>query len=41
MMYQGRLAEAEPWLERAERTLRAEAEPAAWAATSRWTGPGP
>jgi LuxR family maltose regulon positive regulatory protein len=29
MMYQGRLAEAEPWLERAERTLRAEVEPAA------------
>ncbi len=29
MLYQGRLAEAEPWLERAERTLRAEVEPAA------------
>jgi LuxR family transcriptional regulator, maltose regulon positive regulatory protein len=29
MMYQGRLDEAEPWLERAERTLRAEVEPAA------------
>ena len=28
-LYQGRLDEAEPWLERAERTLRAEAEPAA------------
>src|SRR5712671_7496682 len=26
---QGRLDEAEPWLERAERTLRAEVEPAA------------
>ena len=29
MLYQGRLDEAEPWLERAERTLRAEAEPVA------------
>jgi LuxR family transcriptional regulator, maltose regulon positive regulatory protein len=29
LLYQGRLDEAEPWLERAERTLRAEAEPAA------------
>jgi LuxR family transcriptional regulator, maltose regulon positive regulatory protein len=29
MLYQGRLEEAEPWLERAERTLRTEAEPAA------------
>ena len=29
MMYQGRLEEAEPWLERAERTLRTEVEPAA------------
>ena len=29
LLYQGRLAEAEPWLERAERTLRAEVEPAA------------
>jgi LuxR family transcriptional regulator, maltose regulon positive regulatory protein len=29
MLYQGRLADAEPWLERAERTLRAEVEPAA------------
>ena len=29
LLYQGRLAEAEPWLERAERTLRTEAEPAA------------
>src|SRR5580693_1988429 len=29
MLYQGRLAEAEPWLERAEQTLRAEMEPAA------------
>ncbi|HEV3294385.1 MAG TPA: hypothetical protein VG123_35835, partial [Streptosporangiaceae bacterium] len=29
MLYQGRLAEAEPWLERAERTLRSEVEPAA------------
>jgi LuxR family transcriptional regulator, maltose regulon positive regulatory protein len=29
MLYQGRLEEAEPWLERAERTLRAEVEPAA------------
>jgi LuxR family maltose regulon positive regulatory protein len=29
LLYQGRLEEAEPWLERAERTLRAEAEPAA------------
>jgi LuxR family transcriptional regulator, maltose regulon positive regulatory protein len=28
-LYQGRLEEAEPWLERAERTLRAEVEPAA------------
>ena len=28
-LYQGRLDEAEPWLERAERTLRAEAEPVA------------
>ncbi len=28
-LYQGRLDEAEPWLERAERTLRAEVEPAA------------
>jgi LuxR family maltose regulon positive regulatory protein len=30
LFYQGRLAEAEPWLDRAERTLRGEAEPAAW-----------
>jgi len=29
MLYQGRLAEAEPWLDRAERTLRTEVEPAA------------
>jgi LuxR family maltose regulon positive regulatory protein len=29
MLYQGRLAEAEPWLEHAEQTLRAEVEPAA------------
>ena len=29
MLHQGRLDEAEPWLERAERTLRAEVEPAA------------
>ncbi len=29
LLYQGRLEEAEPWLERAERTLRAKAEPAA------------
>jgi LuxR family transcriptional regulator, maltose regulon positive regulatory protein len=29
MLYQGRLDEAEPWLERAEGTLRAEVEPAA------------
>ena len=29
LLYQGRLEEAEPWLERAERTLRAEVEPAA------------
>jgi LuxR family maltose regulon positive regulatory protein len=29
MLYQGRLEEAESWLERAERTLRTEAEPAA------------
>ncbi len=29
MLNQGRLDEAEPWLERAERTLRTEAEPAA------------
>ena len=29
MLYQGRLNEAEPWLERAERTLRAEVEPVA------------
>ena len=29
LLYQGRLDEAEPWLERAERTLRAEVEPAA------------
>jgi len=29
MLYQGRLDEAEPWLERAECTLRAEVEPAA------------
>jgi LuxR family maltose regulon positive regulatory protein len=28
-LYQGRLDEAEPWLERAERTLRTEVEPAA------------
>ena len=27
MLYQGRLDEAEPWLERAERTLRAGVEP--------------
>jgi LuxR family transcriptional regulator, maltose regulon positive regulatory protein len=29
LLYQGRLDEAEPWLERAEQTLRAEVEPAA------------
>jgi LuxR family maltose regulon positive regulatory protein len=29
MLYQGRLADAEPWLERAERTLRPEVEPVA------------
>jgi LuxR family transcriptional regulator, maltose regulon positive regulatory protein len=29
LLYQGRLADAEPWLERAERTLRIEVEPAA------------
>ena len=29
MLYQGRLDEAEPWLERAEHTLRTEVEPAA------------
>jgi LuxR family transcriptional regulator, maltose regulon positive regulatory protein len=29
LLYQGRLEEAEPWLERAEQTLRAEVEPAA------------
>jgi LuxR family maltose regulon positive regulatory protein len=29
MLYQGRLADAEPWLECAERTLRTEVEPAA------------
>jgi LuxR family transcriptional regulator, maltose regulon positive regulatory protein len=29
LLYQGRLAEAEPWLERAERTLHTEADPAA------------
>ncbi len=29
LLHQGRLEEAEPWLERAERTLRAEVEPAA------------
>jgi LuxR family transcriptional regulator, maltose regulon positive regulatory protein len=29
LLYQGRVAEAEPWLERAERTLRTEVEPAA------------
>ena len=29
LLYRGRLEEAEPWLERAEQTLRAEAEPAA------------
>ena len=29
MLYRGRLDEAEPWLERAERTLRTEVEPAA------------
>ena len=29
LLYQGRLDEAEPWLERAEHTLRIEAEPAA------------
>jgi len=29
LLYQGRLEEAEPWLERAERILRAEVEPAA------------
>jgi LuxR family maltose regulon positive regulatory protein len=29
MLFQGRLDEAEPWLERAERTLRTEVEPAA------------
>ncbi len=29
LLYQGRLDEAEPWLKRADQTLRAEAEPAA------------
>jgi LuxR family transcriptional regulator, maltose regulon positive regulatory protein len=29
LLYQGRLDEAEPWIERAERTLRTEVEPAA------------
>ena len=29
LLYQGRLADAEPWLEHAERTLRTEVEPAA------------
>jgi LuxR family maltose regulon positive regulatory protein len=29
LLYQGRLDDAEPWLERAERTLRTEVEPAA------------
>jgi len=29
LLYQGRLAEAEPWLQRAEQTLRTEVEPAA------------
>jgi len=29
LLFQGRLEEAEPWLERAERTLRTEVEPAA------------
>jgi LuxR family transcriptional regulator, maltose regulon positive regulatory protein len=29
LVWQGRLEEAEPWIQRAERTLRAEAEPAA------------
>ena len=29
LLYQGRLDEAQPWLERAERTLRTEVEPAA------------
>jgi LuxR family transcriptional regulator, maltose regulon positive regulatory protein len=29
LLYQGQLEEAEPWLERAERTLRTEVEPAA------------
>src|SRR6266404_341511 len=29
LLYQGRLEEAEPWLERAEQTLRTKAEPAA------------
>jgi LuxR family transcriptional regulator, maltose regulon positive regulatory protein len=29
LLYQGRLAEAEPWLQRAERTLRTEVEPGA------------
>ena len=29
LLYRGRLEEAEPWLERAEQTLRTEAEPAA------------
>jgi len=29
LLYQGRLDESEPWLERAERTLRVEVEPAA------------
>src|SRR5262249_37283347 len=28
LIWQGRLEEAEPWIQRAERTLRAEAEPA-------------
>ena len=28
LAWQGRLEEAEPWIQRAERTLRAEAEPA-------------
>jgi LuxR family maltose regulon positive regulatory protein len=28
LVFQGRLEEAEPWIQRAERALRAEAEPA-------------
>jgi LuxR family transcriptional regulator, maltose regulon positive regulatory protein len=36
LVWQGQLAEAEPWIQHAERTLRAEAEPAV-ALTIRWT----